>query len=230
MFQYTKATLKTHLTEWVEGNGDQADEDFVAALDEIIQRGEARLYRDLDLDNLDEAFDTTTAGTELRAFKPDNLISERLLVINVAGVKRTLHKRSRGWIEAMNRADAEGVPVYFGEYDETRWALAPIPDDDYLITVHGIYRPASIVDGSDGNTTWFSERFPDILAAACDIEAARKLKNWARVAQAEGEYMGKLDNVLAQTKNLKRADIEDIIGGRNVVSTPTAGDEPEGTV
>lgn len=229
-FAYTKASLKTHMREYIEGNGSQADADFIAAEDEIIQRGEARLYRDLDLDSLDSVSTTTTADTVPEVFKPENLISERLVVISISGVKRQLAKRSRSWIEAMNRADLNDEPVYFGEYDEDRWFLAPIPDDAYLIYVHGIYRPASIVDGNDSNTTWFSTRFPDILAAACDIEAARKLKNWSRVAAAETEYAGKLDNVLAQTKNLKRADVEDIIGARNVVSTPTSRDEPEGTV
>jgi hypothetical protein len=229
-FSYTKASLKTHLNSWVEGNGTDADAEFIAALDEIIQRGEARLYRDLDLDSLDSVVQTTTADTVPEVFKPENLVSERLVVISISGVKRQLLKRSRAWIEAMNRADANAAPVYFGEYDEDRWFLAPIPNGAYLIYVHGIYRPASIVDGSDSNTTWFSTRFPDVLAAACDIEAARKLKNWSRVAASEAEYIGKLDNVLAQTKNLKRADVEDIIGARNVVSTPTGPGEPEGTV
>lgn len=229
-FSYTKLTLKNHLTEWIEGNGDQADADFTAALDEMIQRGEARLYRDLDLDALDSVVQTTTAGTVTEVFKPENLISERLVVISIAGVKRTLQKRSRAWIELMNRSDVVAAPLYFGELDEDRWFLAPIPDSAYLIYVHGIYRPGSIVDGNDSNTTWLSTRFPDILAAACDIEAARKLKNWSRVAAAETEYAGKLDNVLAQTKNLKRADIEDIITLRNVISTPTTAGEPEGTV
>lgn len=229
-FSYSKLTLKNHCSEWIEGNGSQADADFTAALDEIIQRGESRVLRDLDLDSLDSSLQTTTAATVPEAFKPSNLITERLLVISISGVKRTLQKRSRAWIESMNRTDTLGQPQYYAEFDEDRWFLAPIPTAAYSITVHGIYRPGSIVDGNDSNTTWLSTRFPDILAAACDIEAARKLKNWSRVAAAEAEYAGKLDNVLAQTKNLKRADVEDIIGGRNVVSTPTSAEEPESTV
>ena len=37
-FEYTKASLKTHAKSWIEGNGSDADEEFVAALDELLAR------------------------------------------------------------------------------------------------------------------------------------------------------------------------------------------------
>lgn len=231
MFQYTKGTLKDSLKLWVEGNGDDADDDFVTALDEIIQRGELRLSRDLDLDSLDSVLTTTTAGTVPEVFKPDNMLTERLLQISVAGRTYAMHKRHRAWIEAMNRDaeeldPAERFTIYYAEYDEDRWFLAPIPDDAYLITVHGIFRPASITDGNDDTTTWFSTRVPDLLHAACSIEAAEMLKNWARKAAQEAEYNAKLDDVRGITENLQRADIESIVMGRQVGRTPTLPPEP----
>jgi hypothetical protein len=232
MFQYTKATLKDHLQLWVEGNGDDADDTFIAALDEIIQRGELRLSRDLDLDNLDSVLTTTTAGTVPEVFKPDNLVTERFMEVSIANVTYPLSKRHRAWVAGMNRAGAELDPtaipgeLYYAELDEERWTFAPIPDDAYLIYVHGIYRPASITDGNDDNTTWFSTRVPDLLATACAIEAAEMLKNWARKAVAEAEYTAKLDDVRGITENLQRADIESIVGGRQVARVPTIAPEP----
>ncbi|HEY9464282.1 MAG TPA: hypothetical protein VIR54_14420 [Vicinamibacterales bacterium] len=235
MFQYTKATLKDNLKLWVEGNGDDADDNFIDSLDEIIQRAELRLSRDLDLDNLDSVFDTTTAASASEVFKPDNLITERLLEISIAGVTHAMHKRHRAWTGAVNRAGTELdtanplFKVYYSELDETRWTVAPIPDDAYLITVHGVFRPASIVDGNDDTTTWFSTRVPDLLQLASAIEAAAMLKNWARKAAAEAEYTAKLDDVRGITENLQRADIESIVMGRQVARTPTIPPEPAAT-
>ncbi len=226
MIQYTKATLKAHLTGWVESNGADADADFVAALDEIIGLGEVRLYRDLDLDSLDSSNDTTSATSSDEVFKPLNLISDRLVTINVAGQERLLLKRSRAWVAMMNTAGAVGTPQYYCEWDEDRWAVAPLSLAPYLITVQGIYQPASIVDGSDGNTTWFSTRMPDLLAGACSIEAAEFLKNWSRKAVAEAEYTAKLAGARGITQNLRRSDIEDMTAGRQNRQTPTQPPDP----
>ena len=229
MFQYTKASLKTHLQLWVEGNGADADDAFIAALDEIIQRGELRLARGVDLDNLDYVLTTTTAGTVPEVFKPAELVNERLLSISIAGRKTPLLKRSRAFIEAMNRDDGAGTPRYYGEFDEDRWFVAPIPAAAYLIYVHGNWRPASIVDGNDANTTWFSTRIPDLLASACSIEAASELKFWTLKALQEAEYTAKLAAFRGIAANLKRADYEDILKGRQSLNTPTVAPDPAAT-
>lgn len=225
MFQYTKATLKSALQDW----NTSSNAEFVAALDEIIQRGELRLARLLDLDNLDSVLTTTTSDTVPEVWKPENLVTERVMVMSVTGVKRFLHKRSRAFIEAVNIADAEGPPVYYGEYDEQRWFVAPIPDGDYLIYVHGVYRPASIVDGSDGSTTWFSTRVPDLLFLACSIEANEYLKFWAHKAANEAELASKLDDFRGIAANLTRADVEDLVGARQASNQPTTPPQPEST-
>lgn len=226
MFQYTKETLKAHLQQWVEGNGADADETFIDDLDEIIQRGELRCMRDLDLSSFDYVLDTTTSGTVPEVFKPGELVAERLVVISVDGRKSQLQKRSRAFIEAMNRDGTYGTPKYYGEWDEDRWFLAPIPADAWIIYVHGEYRPVSLVDGDDANTTWLSTRFPDILAAACSIEAAQQLRNWGLMAVAQAVYEGKLDDVRGLTANLRRSDVGEIIGDRMVQRTPTVAPNP----
>lgn len=220
-FQYTKASLKTHLKSHIEGNGSDADEEFVAVLDEIIQQAEKQCFTDLDLDSLDSKADTTTAGTVLTAFKPENLITERLVTITVGSRAYALHKRSRAFVALRNSAGTTGSPRWYAEDDEELWSLAPIPDAAYLMEVHGIYRPASLVDGNDSNTTWLSTRMPELLQAAADVFACRFLKFWGRETAAMAEYTGKLEGLRGQTKNLQRSDIEDIVKGRNSVDAPS---------
>lgn len=229
MLQYTKATLKAHLKSWVEGNGTDADEDFVAALDEIIQTAENNLSRDIDLDNLDSSLDTTTSNTEPEVFKPGNLTVERLLQISVAGHTYALLKRSRAFIEAMNSDGVNAAPKYYAEFDEDRWFVAPIANGSYLITVHGNYRPASITDGDDGTTTWFSTHVADVLALACRSAAAEFIKLWSLKAACDAEYTSRLADARALTANLQRIDIEDLIGSGRHQQQPTVPPEPAAT-
>lgn len=234
MLQYTKATLKAHLQAWVEGNGADADEDFVAALDEIIQLGELMLTRDLDLENQDSVGTTSTSADSAEVFRPDSLIVERFLYITVDGRKRQLNKRSRAYVEMFNRDDATGVPEYYCELDQSdpdtgRWLVAPVSDADYMVTVHGTFLPTSITDGNDDAVTWFSTRVPDVLALACQIKAAENLKFWSRKAAAEAEYKSRLDDAKASVANMTRADIEDLIGGRRNMQQPMQAPEPSAT-
>lgn len=229
MLQYTKATLKASLALWVEGNGLSADEDFTDSLDEIIQRGEVRAMRDLDLSLFDYVSDTITTSLSGEVFKPESLITEALLVVSVDGVKTQLTKKNRAFVDAMLTQDATGTPRYYCERTEDTWLFAPIPPASYAVYVHGQYRAYSIVDGSDDNTTWLSTRLPDILWAACAIEAAHELKNWARKSIEEADYNSKLDNARAMTTNLRRADVAEIIGANVTQRQPTVPPDPSAT-
>lgn len=216
MLQYTKGTLKSALEEW----NVNSDPEFESRLDEIIRRGEIICYRTLDLDNLDSVNDTTTQPTEPQVWKPLNMIDERVVVISIDGVTRQLRKRSRAWVELCNQDQTQGDPVYYAEWDEQRWFLAPIPDTAWLITVHGEYLPESIADGDDNSTTWLSTYVPDILYYACAIEACEFLKFWAKKAQNQADFAMRAHDFTATARNLQRADNEDLSGNRMNANQP----------
>lgn len=216
MLAYTKATLKAAIENW----NVNSDPDFVTTLDEIIQKGEVRLAKKLDLDNLDTVNDTTTAALSAQAFKPLNLINERLVLMSVAGKNTTILKRSRAWVERYNEDGTTGAPRFYSEWDEDSWEFAPVPDADYLVTVHGNYTFASIVDGDDNNQTWFSTRVPDLLYLACSIEANEYLKFWAKRDTNLGDFETQSAALIGIAKNLQRSDIEDITQGGVSLNAP----------
>lgn len=219
MLTYTKATLKSSLQDW----NVNADPNFVAALDEIIRKGELRLMKLLDLECFDAIGTTTTTASSDEVFKPDNLIVDRLLMIDTgSGAIRPVQFRSRAWV-AMNNQDAEtGVPKYYAEMDETRWNVAPLADTARMIYVHGLYRPASIVDGADANETWFSTRVPELLFLACSIEANEYLKHWARKSANESDLAEQAQQWLGIAARLQRTDVEDLLGDRMNLNKPNA--------
>lgn len=213
MLQYTKATLKAYLQAWIEGNGDQADPEFTAELDLIIQSGELRLLRDLDLSVFNTLDTAAVSSGNPVVPKPADLVRETLVTYaeNEASPPNvgTLIKRSRAFVLALNRGDG-GTPKFYAEQDEENWVLAPVPSADFTLSVDGQYRYTSIVDGADDGTTWLSTRYPDLLAIACAISAAEKLKNYGRKADAEATYTALLDNTTADSSNQRRPNAETI--------------------
>ena len=217
MLQYTQTTIQSSLQTF-NVNSDPA---FATNLPEIIRKGELRLARFLDLDNLD-TMDTSvsTAASTVTVTKPVTLIDERVVEVTVAGVTTFVNKRSRAWVDNYNKAGGTGTPKYYAERSETAWALAPIPTGVYGMTIHGNFTFASIMDGAAGATTWFSTQVPDLFYLACSIEACEYLKAWAKKAQNQDDF-NKLGNEFVSTaRNLQRADVEDIIGMRQNQNLP----------
>lgn len=206
MLTYTLATLKTHLQNWIEGNGTDADAEFTATLDEIIQMGESRVYSDLNLANLSDYFSLSTDIGDTQLSKDSSLLTEQTLVLQTTP-KRTLIKRTAAFVDSMNQAGTEGEPKYYAEQDEFTWILAPIPDQVYTVVVRGQSANAntlrSLVDVATDTLTWLSARYAALLAAACEIAAADNLKNYARKADAEAKYTGLLDGVKGDTEGMR---------------------------
>lgn len=215
-FQYTKATLKSALQSF---NEDDSTE-FVAALDDIIRLGEARLAKRLDLDALDSTATVMTAANSPEVTKPSNLIVDRLIIVDTTEVKLAVHRRSRGWVELYNTDDEQGVPRYYSDLDEERWMIAPRAAQELELTVHGLYRPESIIDEDDGGTTWFSTRVPELLLLACSIDALEFLKSWGKKAAQEADFEAQAASWLKIAAPLQRSDIEDIVGNRQNTNKP----------
>ena len=163
--------------------------------------GEQRLLDDLDLtlfDKIDTSA-TTTGGVETLS-KPSGIIAVRTL--QVAGMP--LEERSWDYVEDYNATAAQGAPRYWSEQDEATVKLAPVPDQDYPVTVRGTARPDGLASGNQ--TTWLSENFGDTLLYACLIEAERYVG--AQQAQVwQQAYMNeKLPAAMNLTRRMTRSD------------------------
>lgn len=209
-FQYTKATLKAALLLF----NDDDNAELVAALDDLIRLGESRLYKRLDLDALDAIGNAVTVAASAEVSKPDNLVVDRLIVLNNGGEKSFVHRRSRAWLEQYNVDDEQDVPKYYSDLDENRWIVGPLASQEFELLIHGLYRPVSLVDGADDGTTWFSTRVPELLLAACSIEVCEFRKFWSKKAAQEAAFEEQAALWLKIAAPLQRSDVEDIVGNR----------------
>ena len=203
MSNKTYAELTANLQAWLEDD----DTEFTAAIDDVINLGEMRLWRDLDLsiftleDTAATADGTETvtkpvADTELVAIQSIYYDSGAIL----GSVRTFLELRSTDFVRDHQVIGAKAPPKYYSEQTETSWLLSPIPDAIYTLNVRGITRPAKLADTPTG--TWLSLHQDDILFKACLAEAESFLKADDRVEKWKAEYVDALPLAKRETYEL----------------------------
>ena len=166
---YTYGSLAAALQVWCE----DFSTDFINELPDIIQKGELRCLRDLDLDSLDYQVQTPAISqvTSLVS-KPQSLIRDRTVTLIYGPTNpsnpwtpvpylpggipsiSTLRKRSNDFVSEYLTANGVNVgpPLYYAENDPLNWLVAPLPDQQYALSVRGIYPPALLGDNDQNNS------------------------------------------------------------------------------
>jgi len=189
MSNKTYAELVANLQAWLEDD----DTEFAAAIDDLINLGEMRLWRDLDLSIFTSEDTTVTAASNPAVVKPTTdteLVSFQSLWYDSGSERRFLELRSTDWIRDYQNPANEGPPRFYCEVSETDWEVAPIPDAIYTINVRGTTRPTGLSSGQ--TTTWLSLHMDDILFKACLAESEKFLKSDDRVELWKTDYTDSL--------------------------------------
>lgn len=193
---YTYNQLLDALQKWPK----DSDSAYVSDLPQIIQMGELRLARELNLelwDVRDTSQSVTAAATRAARLitKPTDTIVVRDVMLALDGVIVAHPElRSRSFIDRYAPDPTQqGKPRYYCEESATQLQLAPTPDEDYDVIMLVMKRPADGFTSSSGNTTsWLSTRVPDALFAACLMEAEQYLKADDRYADYRTKYYQEL--------------------------------------
>jgi hypothetical protein len=183
MSNMTYTELVAKLQAWEEDD----DLEFQASIDDIINLGEMRLWRDLDLGIFTSEDSTPTVQSNELLLKPvadTELVSFQSLWYDNAGERTFLELRSPDWIR--DYQSAEGPPRFYCELEQDNWAVAPIPDAVYTINTRGTTRPVRL-SGSNA-TTWLSLHQSDLLFKACMAESEGFLKADDRIELWKTQY------------------------------------------
>lgn len=194
---FTYNQLHDALQSWPVEENDE----YTADLPKIIDMGELRLVRDLNL----EIFDTTdsaivvTSGSRFLT-KPTGHIQTRTLWLITSGTKTPLLLRSRDFCNSLAPTPATtGVPRYYCEYSTTQWMVVPTPNATGTAESLFIKRPTGLAPGTQN--TWLGDNCGDVLFAACLMEAELWLKADDRYADVEKQYNDKLNIARAELRN-----------------------------
>lgn len=186
-------------------NIDITSANFVAALPSIIDYGEQRCYRELDLllargqwygtlTPLDPAFRLSTGiTTPLPATLPAPITIERVRVLTPIGVAlpppagslsgaAPCTPSSPEYLDAVHGpGSTPGQPVRFAHTSQDFLDFGPVPDLAYAIAIFGMYRPFPLYSAppNDGTQSSFLTTFlPDLFLAAAMISASGYQKNF----------------------------------------------------
>lgn len=193
----------SELTANLQGFLEDDDVEFSGSIDEVINLGEMRLWRDLDLSLFTSRDTADTVASQPTVTKPTTdpeLVTFQTLYYDDVGGRVFLELRSHDWVLDHQTVGATEAPRYYAERDETTWLLSPIPDGIYTLNCRGITRPTRLSAGN--TTTWLSLHQDDLLLLACLAEAERFLKGDDRVEVWKQEYVDRLPMAKRETYEL----------------------------
>lgn len=200
MSNMTYAQLSAKIQAWLEDD----DAEFTSSVDDVINLGEMRLWRDLDL-SIWTATDTVATVASTATVTPPTSDSELIVYQSIyyddGTDRRWLELRSYDFVlDHQEPTATTGPPRYYAQRDETTWVLSPIPDDTYTLNCRGITRPTRL--SSSNTTTWLSQHMDDMLFKACLAEAEKFLKSDDRKDIWEQDYVAKLPQAKRETYEL----------------------------
>lgn len=221
---YTYATLAAAMTDWPEND----DADYAAAIPSIIQMGEMRALRELDLEGKTEVVATTDlTSASPNVTKPTNMVVARDLFYTRSSVEIHMVRAHPDWVRAYNAMGATGNPRFFGEDTDTTWVVAPVPNFSAVagLSCRITRNPAGLDSTTGASTSWLSTQMPDLLLNCCLMMASRYLKNDPKWATFKREF----DLIVSQAKGRmsqsKRIQYEDQVAGRDI-QRPSPSDAP----
>jgi len=152
-------------------------------VDGFINDAELRILREIDSDNNRQYAQADIVAGQRYVNTP--LINDETLIIRSAQITNStggadnssrsfLEYRDTSFISEYNPTGVQGVPKYYGYWDENTIILAPTPDQNYNMQINYILKPAGL--SASNTTTYLSTEFPNGLLYACLVEAYGFLK------------------------------------------------------
>lgn len=183
---YTLASLKTAVQDWL-----QVDETtFNDNLDEMIQNAEARIFKLVQLPEQRKNVTANVSQNNRFLATPTDFYAPFSLAVIADNTYHYLLFKHPSFIKQYAPGTAtRGRPKYYSQFDELAFELSPVPDADYDIELHYLYKPNSLTQGGDSGTTLLSTDYPEALLYGTLAEATIFLKEPPDViAMVEGRF------------------------------------------
>ena len=196
----TYSELSTLIQNYL--NNDEST--FVSTISDFVKNAEDRIFNLVQEDVFRKNVQgTVTAGNRFLTAPNDFLLTFSLAVIDsTTNDYHFLLKKHPSFMQEytpdLSDTSLRGLPKYYADYDKaystssdsgSTIALAPVPDANYTVELHYLYRPTSLV--SDTSGTWLSVNARDALLYASLIEGHTFMKG-------EPDLLANYENRFAQ--------------------------------
>lgn len=208
MTNKTYGELEANLQAWLEDD----DAEFQGSIPEVINLGQMRLWRDLDL-NIFSATDTASTSIGAEAVTKPTTDTEIVSYDSIyfdfdpgSGLQRYwLELRSSEFVRDYQTPGVNGLPKYYAHETDTDIILGPVPDAVYTLNFRGTTRLTPLDSGTPSSTNWLSLHQDDMLFKACLAEAESFLKSDDRAPIWFEQYSGALPLAKKETYELMKA-------------------------
>ena len=172
---YTLANLQSDIRNYTEVGDNVFTADI---LKPIIINAENKIYREVDTDS-DRFYATSSliVGNRYVTIPADLRFIRYVQLKDSEGNQFYLEQRDTSFMAeyyATPGTSSVDIPLYFANWDEDYWVVAPTPDKTYDITLAYNKEPESITSATGG--TFLSNKYQDLLLYACLVNAYGYLK------------------------------------------------------
>ena len=194
----------SELTTLIQNYLNNDETTFTSTIPDFVKNAEDRIFNLVQEDVFRKNVQgTVTTGNRFLTAPSDFLLSFSLAVIDsTTNDYNFLLKKHPSFMQEytpdISDTALRGLPKYYADYDKayststssgSTIAIAPIPDADYTVELHYLYRPNSLV--SDTSGTWLSVNARDALLYASLIEGHTFMKG-------EPDLLANYENRFAQ--------------------------------
>tara|TARA_R110000803_G_scaffold69269_1_gene131524 strand:- start:1259 stop:1903 length:645 start_codon:yes stop_codon:yes gene_type:complete len=201
---WTFTTLKSAIQDYTQNT----ESTFVADLSIIIQQGEDRIVKSVELPNFRKnVTGTFTSGNQYLETPSDYLYPFSLAVLDDSNNYSYLLNTDVSFIrEAYPSASTTGTPKHYAQFDDTTFIVGPSPSSNLNAELHYYYVPQSITASADG-TSWLGTNAPELLLYASLIEAYTFMKGEPDVmANYEKRFQEALQRLTLLSDGYNRKD------------------------
>jgi len=201
---WTFTTLKSAIQDYTQNT----ESTFVADLSIIIQQGEDRIVKSVELPNFRKnVTGTFTSGNQYLETPSDYLYPFSLAVLDDSNNYSYLLNTDVSFIrEAYPSASTTGTPKHYAQFNDTTFIVGPSPSSNLNAELHYYYIPQSITASADG-TSWLGTNAPELLLYASLIEAYTFMKGEPDVmANYEKRFQEALQRLTLLSDGYNRKD------------------------
>jgi len=206
----TLAELKTLIQDYTQNT----ETTFTNTINDFIETCEERLFELVQFDffRKNVTGNLTTGNTYLTA-PSDFQLSFSLAVIDGNGDYHYLDKKHTSFMREYapdpTAISERGRPLYYADFDKelstgsdngSTLIVAPVPDQDYNVELHYLYKPSSLTSQTSG--TWLSQNASNALLYGSLIEAYIFMKGDPDMMAL---YQSRFAEEIARLKNMAEA-------------------------
>ena len=194
---FTLSTLKTAVQDYLQ----VSETAFTSQLDTFIQEAESRIFKSVQLpEQRKNVTGAASSGNRFLATPTDFYAPFSLAVIDSDNKYTYLDFKHPSFLKEYSpTSTTTGKPKYYSLFDQSAFEMAPVPNSNYTVELHYLFKPASLTAGADSGTTLLSTDHPDPLLYGTLVEGAIFLKETPDVI---AQFEARFKEAMARVKNL----------------------------